>query len=59
MSEDEILAERLANLRAQVIELREELDTYKRNALRAVFATAAYMVWVALHSVPAFEVFFK
>ena len=59
MSDDELLAERIANLRAAVAQLREELDTYKRNAFRAVLATAAYLGWVALHSVPAFEVFFK
>ena len=59
MSDDEIMAERLENLRQAVRELREELNTYKRNAFRAVLAAAGYLGWVALHSVPAFEVLFR
>jgi hypothetical protein len=59
LSEDEILAERLENLRIEVREMREEWNTYKRNVLRAALATAGYLGWVALHSVPAFEVLFK
>lgn len=57
--EDDLLKERLDNLREAVRELREELNTYKRNALRAVLAAVGYLVWVAAHNIPALEVFFK
>jgi hypothetical protein len=59
LSEDELLQERLDNLREAVREIRDELNAYKRRAFQAVVALAAYLGWAALHNLPAFEVLFK
>jgi len=59
MSEDELIAERLKVLQERVREIEDQLETYVRNAFKALLAGAAYLIWVALHNIPALEVLFK
>ena len=59
MSDEELMAERLRVLQDHVRELRDELNGYKRNGIRAVLAVAGYLAWVALHQVPALSGFFQ
>jgi hypothetical protein len=59
LSEDDLLQERIDQLRETVREIRAELQAYKRNVFRAVLAAAGYLAYLALHSVPGLEVLFK